>query len=167
MDVSTEAVKELRDRTCAGMLECKKALVEAEGDVDKAIKTLRQRGIEAAEKRQERAAVEGIVSCYVHHTGKIGALIELNCETDFVARTQDFGQLAYELAMQVAATCPQCLGADELPVQAEVAPEEACLLLQPSIKEPTRTIADIITDAIARTGENIRVRRFSRFEVGC
>lgn len=167
MEVSTEAVKELRDRTSAGMLDCKKALVEADGDVDKAIEALRQRGIEAAEKRQARAAGEGVVSCYVHHTGKIGALVELDCETDFVARTPHFGQLAYELAMQVAATCPTYLGADELPGDADVVAEEVCLLLQPSIREPDRTIGDIITDAIARTGENIRVRRFSRFEVGC
>lgn len=167
MEVSTEAVRELRDRTSAGMLDCKKALIEAEGDIEKAIETLRRRGIQAAEKKRSRVATEGVVQAYVHHTGRIGALVELNCETDFVARTEDFRQLAYDLAMQVAATCPQFVGPDEIPSGIDVTPEETCLLLQPSIKQPDRTVADMITDAIARTGENIRVRRFSRFEVGC
>lgn len=167
MKISTEAVKEIRGRTGCGMLDCRNALLEAEGNLEAAMESLRQRGLATAQKRGNRAAREGIVEAYVHHNGRIGALVELNCESDFVARTDEFRQIGYDLAMQVAATSPQFVSEEEMPVDSELDPQEVCLLLQPFIKEPSRTVGEVITEAIARTGENIGVRRFSRFELGC
>lgn len=166
MAVSAETVKKLRDLTGAGMLDCKKALEKTGGELDKAKEILRKRGIAIAEKKATQETRQGLVEAYVHADGRLGALVELNCQTDFVARTDGFRALAHELAMQVAATDPQHLAPDELPAGSDGNPEELCLLAQPFIRDPSRTIQDLINDTIAKTGENIRVRRFARFHLG-
>lgn len=163
MLVSREAIKALRDKTGAGVLECKKALLEAEGDLSYAIAILKERGLLLAEKKAERVTREGLIEAYVHTGGRLGALIEVNCETDFVARTEEFKQLAHDLAMQVAATAPRFISRDEAPEGED--PTEDCLLVQPFIKEPGKMVQDIIAEAKAKLGENIRVRRFARFEL--
>ncbi len=164
--ISATQVKELRDKTGAGVMECKTALDEAGGDVDKAVAVLQERGIALAEKRSERETSQGLVECYIHAGGRIGAMIEVNCETDFVARTDDFKALAHDLAMQIAATGPLAVTQDDLPKDAEGDPAELCLLTQAFIKDDSRTIDEVVKEVIARTGENIRVSRFSRFELG-
>jgi elongation factor Ts len=164
--VSTEAVKELRQRTGAGVMECKRALEEAEGDMERAAEILRQRGLALAEARAHRSTTQGLVECYIHAGGRIGAMLELNCETDFVARTDAFKALAHDLAMQVAATGPLSISPDDLPPETEGDPNEICLLLQPYIRDPSRTIQELVSDAIAQTKENVQVRRFARFELG-
>jgi elongation factor Ts len=166
MAVSAETVKKLRDLTGAGMLDCKKALEKTGGELDKAKEILRKRGIAIAEKKATQETRQGLVEAYIHPDGRLGALVELNCQTDFVARTDGFRALAHELAMQVAATDPQHLAPDELPAGSDGNPEELCLLAQPFIRDPSRTIQDLINDTIAKTGENIRVRRFARFHLG-
>jgi len=166
MAVSAETVKKLRDLTGAGMLDCKKALEQTGGELDKAKEILRQRGIAIAEKKATQETRQGLVEAYIHPDGRLGALVELNCQTDFVARTDDFRALAHELAMQVAATDPQHIAPEELPAGSDGNPEELCLLTQPFIRDPGRTIQDLINDTIAKTGENIRVRRFARFHLG-
>jgi len=167
VDVTTKAIKEVRCRTNTGMLDCKKALMEANGDIEQAIEVLRRRGLAIAGKKAGRTVANGVVEAYVHHTRQIGALVELNCETDFVARTAEFKQLAHDLAMQVAACCPQFVAEEDMPEDTELEPKEVCFLLQPSIKEPDRTVSEVIIETIGRVGENIKVRRFSRFELGC
>jgi elongation factor Ts len=164
--VSTEAVKELRERTGAGVMDCKRALEEASGNMDRAAEILRQSGLALAEAKAHRVTMQGLVECYIHAGGRIGAMVELNCETDFVARTDSFKVLAHDLAMQVAAMGPLAISSDDLPPGAEGEPSEMCLLLQPFIRDPSRTIQDLITEAIAQTRENIQVRRFARFELG-
>jgi elongation factor Ts len=166
MKISVEAVKELRNRTNAGVLECNKALLKASGDMEKAIEFLQQHGAAIAEKKKDVAATEGVIEAYIHYTKRIGALVELNCETDFVARTAEFKELAHDLAMQIAATSPQFLTSEEMPPEAETDPQAACLLSQPFIKEPDKTVQEIIAETIAKVGENIKVRRFARFELG-
>ena len=166
MAVSAQDVKELRQRTGAGVMDCKRALEEADGDLEKAMETLRQRGVAIAEKKAYRQTGQGLVDCYMHAGGRIGAMVEVNCETDFVARTDTFRALAHDLAMQVAATGPLSVSEEDLPPGAEGDPAEMCLLRQPYIRDPSRTIQDLIAEAIAQTGENIRVRRFARFELG-
>ncbi|MGA8849216.1 MAG: translation elongation factor Ts [Dehalococcoidia bacterium] len=166
MKISVEAVKELRNRTNAGIADCNKALLEVGGDMEKAIEFLKQRGAAIAEKKKNAVATEGIIETYVHHTKRVGALVELNCETDFVARTAEFKELAHDLAMQIAATSPQFITSEEMPPKAEADPQTVCLLSQPFIKDPTRTVQEIITETIAKVGENIKVRRFARFELG-
>lgn len=166
MAVSAETVKKLRDLTGAGMLDCKKALEKTGGELDKAKEILRKRGIAIAEKKATQETRQGLVEAYVHADGRLGALVELNCQTDFVARTDGFRALAHELAMQVAATDPQHIAPDELPAGSDGNPEELCLLAQPFVRDPSRTIQDLINDTIAKTGENIRVRRFARFHLG-
>jgi elongation factor Ts len=166
MIVSVEAIKELRSRTSAGVVDCKQALLEVGGDVEKAVEFLRERGAVAAEKKKDVAAAEGVIEAYIHHTRRIGALVELNCETDFVAHTYEFKELARNLAMQVAAACPQFIGSEDMPPGADVDLQAVCLLDQPFIRETDRTVKEIITDTIAKVGENIRVRRFARFELG-
>jgi len=166
MKISVEAVKELRNRTNAGVLECNKALLEAGGDMEKAIEFLQQRGSAIAEKKKDVATTEGVIEAYIHYTKRIGALVELNCETDFVAHTAEFKELAHDLAMQIAATSPQFLTSEEMPPKAETDPQAACLLSQPFIKEPDKTVQEIIAETIAKVGENIKVRRFARFELG-
>ena len=166
MEVSTQAIKELRERSEAGIKDCKNALIEAGGDIDRACGILMERGLAKAEKKKSRETREGLIEIYLHPGGRGGAMVELNCETDFVARTEDFKELAHNLAMQVAAMSPSYLNRDEVPESEEAEPEEACLLLQPFIKDPSRTIEDVISETIAKLGENVRVRRFVRFELG-
>jgi elongation factor Ts len=159
-------VKELREKCGAGIMDCRNALISTGGDMDKAADILKEKGLLKAQKKMERVASQGLIESYIHAGGRVGTIIELNCETDFVARTEEFKQLAHELAMQVTAMAPSCVNEDELPRDEGVEPEAACLLLQPYIKDPTRTIKDLITETIARVGENIKVRRFTRFELG-
>ena len=164
MKISTEAIKKVRSRTRGGVLECKDALLETGGDVEKAIEILKRHGLSVVEKKKERIAGEGVIEAYIHHTKRIGALVELNCETDFVARTGEFRELARNLAMQVVATSPQFITAEE--ASSETDPQTHCLLSQPFIKEPTKTVKEIIAETVAKVGENIRVQRFARFELG-
>ena len=166
MKIPIEVVKELRNRTNVGIADCNKALLEVGGDIEKAIEFLKQRGAAIAEKKKDVAATEGVIEAYIHHTKRIGALVELNCETDFVARTAEFKELAHDLAMQIAATSPQFLTSEEMPRKAEIDPQAACLLNQPSIKEPDKTVQDVIAETIVKVGENIKIRRFTRFELG-
>ncbi len=166
MPVSPAAVKELRELTGAGMLDCKKALEEADGDFEKAKEILRQKGHAAAAKRAERATAEGLVQSYLHNDSRLGALVEVNCESDFVARTEDFGQLVQNIALQVAATNPSYLAPEDIPEGTEGDPRELSLLLQPFVRDESITIQDMMDEAIRKTGENIRVRRFARFELG-
>jgi elongation factor Ts len=166
MEISTSTVKALREQTGAGVMDCRNALIKAEGDMNKAIELLKEQGIAKAEKKAERKASQGLVEAYIHTGGRIGALVEVNCETDFVARTDEFKKLAHDLAMQVAACSPQCITESEFKPEPDIDPKTACLLLQPFIKAPEKTVKDIITEAIARIGENIKVSRFARFELG-
>ena len=196
MEVSASAVKELRERTGAGMMDCKKALAETGGDLQKAVDFLRQKGLAAAAKKADRAATDGAVGAYVHPGGKIGVLVEINCETDFVARTAEFQALLKDIAMQVAAANPRVVrreevSADELEKEKAIyrqqaldtgKPEkvvekivegkierfysEVCLMEQSFIKDPDKNISGVINDAIARLGENIQIRRFARYHLG-
>ncbi|RJX17816.1 MAG: translation elongation factor Ts [Desulforudis sp.] len=196
MDVSAKSVKELRERTGAGMMDCKKALVEVGGDIEKAIDLLREKGLAAAAKKAGRIASEGLIDSYIHGVGKIGVLIEVNCETDFVAKTDQFRTFVRDLAMQVAAAKPEYVSREEvseeilnkersiLRAQAlnEGKPEkivdkmvegriekyykENCLLEQAFIKDPDVSVQDVVKDVIAKLGENIVVRRFVRYELG-
>ena len=166
MKIPIEVVKELRNRTNAGIVDCNKALLEVGGDIEQAIEFLKQRGAAIAEKKKDVAATEGVIEAYIHYTKRIGALVELNCETDFVAHTAEFKELAHDLAMQIAATSPQFLTSEEMPPEAETDPQAACLLSQPFIKEPDKTVQEIIAETIAKVGENIKVRRFAKFELG-
>jgi elongation factor Ts len=164
---SAEDVKKLREATNAGVMDCKRALDEADGDFDRAKEILREKGIAGAEKRAGRETSQGLVESYIHAGGRIGVLVEVNCETDFVARTEAFKTLAHELAMQVAAV-PSTLAIteDQLPPGAEGPVEETVLMKQPSIRDGSRTVESMVKDLIAQTGENIQIRRFARFELG-
>jgi elongation factor Ts len=166
MAVTTEAVKELRELTGLGVLDCKRALDETNGDVQKAAELLRERGLAVAGKKSERETLQGVVDAYIHSNNKLGAIVELNCETDFVARTEEFRSLAHELAIHIAASQPLYVSSDELPADAAGSPAEIVLLNQPFVKDPGRTVQDVINEAIAKTGENIKVRRFVRFALG-
>ena len=196
MDVSASAVKELRERTGAGMMDCKKALAESGGDLQKAVDYLRQKGLAAAAKKADRLAADGAVGAYVHPGGKIGVLVEINCETDFVARTVEFQALVKDIAMQVAAANPRVvrreeISPDELEKEKAIYRQQAletgkpekvverivegkierffseiCLLEQSFIKDPDKNITNVINDAIARLGENIQIRRFARYHLG-
>jgi elongation factor Ts len=194
-DISAEKVKELRERTGAGFMDCKNALVEADGDVEKATGILREKGLAAAAKKAGREAREGLVSSYIHTGGRVGVLIEVNCETDFVARTDEFQKLVRDLAVQVAGLAPSYVDADSIPPadleakKAELLADEAtqkkpenirpqivdgqlkkwfsqvCLYDQP-FRDEDRTVRDLITEKISTIGENIRVRRFTRYALG-
>ena len=164
--ISASQVKELRERTGAGVMDCKSALEAASGDVEQAMAILQERGIASAEKRAHRETSQGVIECYIHAGGRLGAMIEVNCETDFVARTDDFKTLVKDLAMQVVAYNPLSVSEEDLPPGAEGDPKEVCLMSQPFIKDESRIIGDLVKDVIAKTGENIRVRRFVRFELG-
>jgi elongation factor Ts len=194
-DISAELVKELRERTGAGFMDCKRALTETEGDLDKAVGVLREKGLAAAAKKADRDAREGLVSSYIHTGGRVGVLIEVNCETDFVARTDEFQKLVRDLAVQVAGLAPLYVDVDRIPAadlaakQAELLADESvqkkpeairpqivegqlkkwysqvCLLDQP-FRDEERTVRDLITEKIATIGENIRVRRFTRYALG-
>ena len=168
MEISIASIKELRDQCGAGIMDCRNALINADGDMTKALEALKELGCLKAAKKAERTTEQGLVEAYIHIGGRIGALIELNCETDFAARTDEFKELAHNLAMQVTAMCPQFVSEDEVPPEqeADVEVETACLLQQAYIKDPTMTVQDVIVQAIARVGENIKVSRFARFELG-
>ncbi len=189
-------VKELRERTGAGMMDCKKALVETKGDLDKAITFLREKGLASAGKKAGRAANDGRIHSYIHGTGKVGVLVEVNCETDFVARTDDFVSFVNDVAMHVAAANPRYLQKEAVPAedvekekailraQAEGSNkpaaviekmvegrlgkffEEMCLLQQKFVKDPDKTIETLVKEQIAKLGENISIKRFSRFQLG-
>jgi elongation factor Ts len=164
---TAEDVKKLRDLTNAGVMDCKRALDEAGGDIDKAVQVLREKGMAMAEKRAGRTTGQGLVESYIHAGGRIGVLVEVNCETDFVARTEGFKKLAHDIAMQIAGV-PTTLAIteDELPADAEGPVEETVLLKQPFIRDGSKTIEALVKEQIAQTGENIQIRRFSRFELG-
>jgi len=147
-------------------MECRNALVEVRGDIEKALQILKEKGLLKAAKKAERATTEGLIEAYVHAGGRIGAMVEVNCESDFVTRTDEFKELAHNLAMQVAALSPQFITEEEIPEGDDIDPQVACLLLQPYIRDPGVTVRDVITETIARVGENIRVGRFARFELG-
>jgi len=177
MKVSTDAIKQLREKTGAPLGDVRAALAEAGGDEAKAIKILTQKGFEAARKRQDRAAGAGRIESYVHHDGRVAALVEVNCETDFVARLPEFQQFCRDVAMQVASQRPLCLKKDELAAPHLQAAKElgktpdefakdACLLEQFFIKDQGQSIGQYLTALIAKTGENIVVRRFTRFALG-
>jgi elongation factor Ts len=159
-------IKELREKSGAGIMDCRGALVGCGGDVEKALEHLRQKGLLKAQKKAERVTSQGLIEAYIHTAGRIGAMVEVNCETDFVARTDEYKSLAHCLAMQVAALSPKYISEEDIKEGEELDPKEACLLSQPYIKDPTKTVKDIITEVIARVGENIRVRRFVRYELG-
>jgi len=166
LQISADTVKELREKTGAGVMDCKKALEEADGNMQKAAETLKERGLALAKKKAERVANQGLIECYVHQGGQIGVMVEVNCETDFVARTNEFKNLAHDIALQIAALSPQYISPDEVTQETDIEPQAACLLLQPFIKDPTKSIQDLITETIAKVGENIKIRRFCRFELG-
>jgi elongation factor Ts len=196
MGFSAKEVAELRARTGAGMMDCKNALTEANGDIEKATELLRMRGAAKAEKRAGRSTSEGVIGHYLHHNGKIAVLVELNCETDFVARTDDFQQLARHIAEHVAAAAPVAVDKDQVPaekieserrifveqVRASGKPEnmiekivegkveayykDVALLHQAWVREPKKTVGDLVKEVSAKTGENIQVRRFVRYQLG-
>lgn len=166
MPVSATAVKELREATGAGMLDCKKALETTNGDFEKARDILREKGFAQAAKRAERVTAEGLVHAYIHHNSRLGALVEVNCESDFVARTEDFKSLVQQVALQVAGAGPLYLAAEDMPADATASPKDVCLLSQPFLLDESKTIEDLVKETIAKTGENIRIKRFARFELG-
>ena len=195
-EITAAVVKELRDKTGAGMMDCKNALVEAQGDIDKASDILRKKGVARASKKASRIANEGIIESYIHPGSKLGVLLEINCETDFVAKTDDFKTFARDIAMQVAASSPVFVRREDVDqettdremvidreqAQSQGKPEniiekiatgklekyysEICLLEQPFVKDPDKTVQNLLTELIAKLGENISIRRFSRFKVG-
>ena len=165
-EISTAMIRDLRDKTGAGIMDAKRALEQAEGDVSQAEELLREKGLASAAKRAGRAASEGVVEAYIHSGGRIGAMVELNCETDFVARTDDFTDLAKNLAMQVAAMSPRFVSRDSVPEGTDDVADEELLLEQDYIREPGTKISDLVTQLAAKTGENVSVGRFSRFELG-
>jgi elongation factor Ts len=166
LEITTADVKTLRDMCGAGIMECRHALMESGGDKQKAAELLKERGCLKAAKKAERVTAQGLVESYIHTGGRIGAMVELNCETDFVARTDEFKHLAHDIAMQIAAMNPMYITSEEVPAGVEFEAEVACLMSQPFIKDPTRLVKDLIVEVIAKTGENIRVGRFVRFEIG-
>ncbi|ETW96019.1 MAG: elongation factor Ts [Candidatus Entotheonella factor] len=196
MEISAKMVKELREKTGAGIMDCKEALAASEGSMDDAVDYLRKKGIQDANKRSSRATREGVVHSYIHGGGRLGVLVEVNCETDFVARTDDFQELCKDLGMHIAASNPQYVSIDQVP-EAAVAKErdilqeqakqsgrpenviekivdgrmqkyyqEVCLLEQPFVKDTDRTVNDVLRDNIAKLGENISIARFARFVLG-
>jgi len=196
MEITTEMIKELREATGAGILDCRKALTDADGDFNKAVDFLREKGVATAAKRSDRTASQGVIELYSHGDGRVGVIVELNCETDFVARSEDFRKLAHELALQIAAAAPQYVKEDEIPEdvlehEAEIArarakeegkPEavmekivagrlekfkdEAVLLRQAYIRDEDLKVEQLVLQSIGSTGENIVVRRFQRWELG-
>jgi elongation factor Ts len=199
-EVTAATVKQLREKTGAGMMECKNALTEAEGNEERAIEILRKRGLASAKKREGRIAAEGIVGSYIHMGGKVGVLVEVNCETDFVARGEEFQQLVKDVAMHIAAAEPRFVSREDVPAsdlekereiaraQAKNDPknankpdqvidkivegrlnkffEETVLLDQPFVKHPEKTVGELVTEKVSKTGEKIRIRRFTRFKMG-
>jgi elongation factor Ts len=199
-NVTPAAIKALREKTGAGMMECKAALTEAEGNEEKAIDTLRKRGLASATKKEGRVAAEGLVNAYIHAGGKIGVLLEVNCQTDFVARTEEFRAFVHDLAMHITAAEPRYINKEDVPAdvldkereialeQARLDPknsgkpqqvlekivegriskfyQETCLMEQPFVKDQNITVADLVRQMISKTGENVKVRRFTRYKMG-
>ena len=161
-----ESIKALREETGAGIMDCKRALEESNGDLDQARETLREQGIASAAKKADRSTDEGVVDSYIHSGSRVGAIVELNCETDFVARTPDFRGLAHDIAMQVVAMSPRYVDASDVPEGDGQDPEEVCLLQQPFIKDTSVSVVDVVNEAVGKLGENIRVKRFTRFSIG-
>jgi elongation factor Ts len=159
-------VKEVRDKTGAGIMDCKNALLEAGGDADRAYGILREQGWAKVERMAERTTSQGLVEAYVHPGEQVGALIELNCESDFVAHTDEFKQLAHNLVLQVVASAPQFIFREEVPEGMKLDPKEVCLLHQPYIKDEAKTIQEIVAETAAKVGERISIKRFARFESG-
>lgn len=167
MEVSVDLIKALRDETGAGIMDSKRALEQADGDLERARSLIREKGLSVAAKKADNVTNEGVVESYIHSGGRVGALVELNCQTDFVARTEEFKSLAHELAMQVAAMSPTYVDTSDIPDDQDgVTPEQDCLLQQPYIRDNSQTIQDLVTETVGKLGENVRVRRFSRFALG-
>ena len=166
MEITTDLIKKLREKSGAGVMDSRNALIQTDGDFDKALEVLKQQSIYKVQKRAQRVAAQGVVATYIHTGERIGAMVELNCETDFVARTDIFKQLAHNIAMQVAAQEPVCINEDKIPKDTLEPPDVVCLLRQPFIKTPELTIQDLINEAISKTGENVKINRFARFELG-
>ena len=166
MATNTELIKQLRELTSAGVMDCKRALEESDGDVSKAEKLLKDQGIASAAKKASRETDQGVIETYVHSGGRIAAIVEVNCETDFVARTDDFKNLAHDLAMQVAAMSPQFVYLDDDSDSGEGDNEDLCLVEQNFIKDQSIKVKDVVSEVAARVGENIRIKRFSRFSIG-
>jgi elongation factor Ts len=164
--VTAAQVKELRDKTGAGIMACKRALEESGGDFSKAEVILNQKGLASAAKKADRTTSEGLVVSYIHHGGRVGSMVELNCETDFVALTDEFGALGRNLAMQIAAMNPQYVDRGSVPGDVDGVNDEDLLLEQDYIRDSSMKVADVVKESIGKLGENIRVRRFSRFELG-
>ena len=164
--VTVELVRELRGQTGAGVMECKQALVDADGDLEKATELLRQKGLAQVAKRSDRVTTEGIIEAYVHTGGRVAAMVELGCETDFVARTPEFRSLAHDLAMQVAAMAPAYVDADEMEEGDTRPAAQVTLLRQPFIKGSGSSVEDTIKEVAAKVGENIRVRKITRLALG-
>jgi len=171
--MSVNAIKELREATGCGIMECKKALADAKGDMNKAKEILRQRGLEMAQKKSGRTAREGRVEAYIHNGNKVGAMVEVNCETDFVARNDDFIKFTKDLAMHITAMAPKYIKKDEIPAEvlkAEKDPADFvkthCLLEQAFVKDASKTIQDLLNELVAKIGENIIVGRFVRYKIG-
>lgn len=162
MASTTDLIKELRGRTSAGVMDCKRALDESNGDVDKAEQILKEQGIASAAKKAGRDTDQGLIETYIHSGGRIGAMVEVNCETDFVARTKEFSDLAHDIAMQIAAMNPLTVEDGEV----ETESDNSSLLQQPFIKDPSKNIQELINETVGKLGENIRVRRFKRFSLG-
>ena len=167
MDISAGLVKELRDKTQASVMECKRALMEAEADINKAEDILKKQGLKIAEKKATRVATKGLIDSYIHMGGRVGAMIELNCETDFVARTEVFKDLAHNICLQIAAMAPQYLSKEDMPADQNLDPKVVCLLSQPFIKDEKWTVQELVTEAVAKLGENIKIGRFVRYELSC
>ena len=173
MKNSVNAIKELRDITCSSIAHCKKALEDTEGDIKQAVVLLRKQGLEIAAKKQGRAAKEGRIDCYIHHGNKIGVLLEVNCESDFVARNEEFTKFTKDLAMQIAATSPEYIKKEDVPEEV-LRPEKNkedyyrnnCLLEQVFVKDPSLMIKDYLGSIVAKIGENIVIRRFIRYKIG-
>ena len=166
MEITTEQIKNLRQESNAGIMDCRNALKEANGDKAKALELLQKQGFVNAQKSAGRTAKQGLVASYIHAGGRIGALVEVNCETDFVARTAEFQDLARNIAMQVAAMDPQYLSKDSCPTGVELDFQNVCLLMQPFIKDPSKNVQDLVTEVISKTGENVVISHFARFELG-
>jgi len=196
MAISAQVVKQLREKCGAGMMDCKRALEETGGDIDEAVKLLRKKGMASADKKASRVANEGLVDCYIHVGGKIGVMVEINCETDFVARTDEFRAFVHDVAMHVAASSPRYVQRDDVPAAVVAAEmdiytdqaratgkpepvvvkiaegklnkwyESVVLLDQPFVKDPDKTIDQLRRELVAKTGENVEVRRFARFQLG-
>jgi elongation factor Ts len=196
MEITTDMIKELREATGSGILDCRKALIEADGDFEKAVDILREKGVATAAKRADRTASQGVIELYSHGEGRVGVMVEVNCETDFVARSEDFRKLAHEIALQIAASAPRFVKEDEIPAEVlehetEIArarakeegkpdavmdkivagrlekfKDEAVLLRQPYIRDEELTVEKLVLQTIGSTGENIIIRRFQRWELG-